>query len=216
MSSTHATRQTVRFLAVLALTFTCTITPALAQDTERAATSPAPANEAIDTSRRHIELSIGYGITFALAARFHDDEIRQFTVVSPRFGLFAHSFDIAPPLKGTFELMASLDLFSQFAPNGRTGFGFGPLFRYNFWTGTRVVPFLDFGFGLNPNDFGHPEQGGHFAFELQGGAGLQVFLVEGVALTLEYRFHHVSSAFIYEPNYGINTSVISVGTALFF
>jgi hypothetical protein len=189
--------------------------PARAQD-DASAPGLAPSNEAIDTSKTHMELTLGYGITMSLAAHQRDDERRQFTILSPRIGLISKSLDVAPPLEGTFELLASMDLITQLSPGGSYAFGFGPIFRYDFWTGSRIVPFVDFGFGLAPNDFGHPEQGGHFAFELQGGAGAQVFVAEGVALTFEYRFHHISSAFIYEPNYGINSSVFSFGTSLFF
>src|SRR5581483_8904060 len=160
-------------------------TPASAQS-EAAAPELAPSSEAIDTSKTHVELSLGYGITMSLAAHQRDDERRHFTILSPRIGLVSKSFDLEPPLKGTLELLASVDLITQFAPGGSYAFGFGPIFRYYFWTGSHVVPFLDFGFGLAPNDFGHPEQGGHFAFELQGGAGAQFFVAEGVALTVEY------------------------------
>ncbi|HZU97774.1 MAG TPA: acyloxyacyl hydrolase [Planctomycetota bacterium] len=187
--------------------------PAHAQE---GASGSAPSNEAIDTSKTHIELTLGYGITMSLAAHARDDERRQFTILSPRIGLMSKSVDVDPPLRGTFELLASVDLITQFSPGGSYAFGFGPIFRYDFWTGSRIVPFVDFGFGLAPNDFGHPEQGGHFAFELQGGAGAQVFVADGVALMFEYRFHHISSAFIYEPNYGINSSVFSFGTSIFF
>lgn len=202
------------FLACVIFTSLWAGTPASAQD--HPVTGIAPANEAIDTSKRHVELTLGYGITMTLAAHQRDDERRHCLFWSPRIELFSMSFDVAPPFRGTFELLGSIDLVTQFAPGGSYAFGFGPIFRYNVWTGSRVVPFLDFGFGLSPNDFGHPEQGGHFAFELQGGAGAQVFVADGLALTFEYRFHHISSAFIYEPNYGINSSVFSVGASLFF
>jgi hypothetical protein len=38
----------------------------------------------------------------------------------------------------------------------------------------------------------------------------------GFALTVEYRFHHLSNASIYSPNAGINTHVFSLGASMFF
>ena len=171
---------------------------------------------ALDPSKRRIELTVGYGHTMYFAAHAEDDLDRQFVFTSPRLGLLSLSVDLDAPLRGTFEILAGFDVLSQFHPWGGYAFGFGPVFRYDFWTGTPVVPFVDFGFGIAPNDFGRPEQGGHWAFELQGGVGVQLFLDDWIALVFEYRFHHVSSAFIYAPNYGINSSVFSFGPAFFF
>jgi lipid A 3-O-deacylase len=70
--------------------------------------------------------------------------------------------------------------------------------------------------GLAAHDLGRPEQGGHFAFQLQGGVGAHFILGETVAITLEYRFVHISSAFIYTPNKGINASILLGGLSFFF
>jgi hypothetical protein len=203
-----------RAISIVVLAFV--LTSALARGQETAPTSPAPANEAIESNKHRIELSLGYGITMTLANRQRYDERRHFLVVSPRLSLWAQSFDVDPPFKGTVEVLAALDFFQQFEPNQRYVVGVGPLLRYNFWTGTRVVPFLDFGIGVAPNDLGHPEQGGHFAFEIQGGFGAQVFVRETVALLFEYRLHHLSNAFLYNPNNGVNSSLFTFGAAVFF
>jgi hypothetical protein len=47
----------------------------------------------------------------------------------------------------------------QFAPNGRYAVGIGSLVRYDFWTGSRVIPFQEAGCGFAPNDFGHSKLG---------------------------------------------------------
>jgi hypothetical protein len=204
-----------RLAALAALVLLIVAPPARAAESD-APTAREVGREAIDTSKHRIELGLGYGITMTFANHVSYDERRQFVLVSPRLAFFATSLDVEPPFRGAFEVMAAVDVLSQFAPNGRYGVGVGPLFRYDFWTGSPVVPFLEFGCGLVAHDFGHPEQGGHFGFELQGGIGAQVFVEEAVALLIEYRFHHISSAFIYKPNNGINSSLFTIGAAIFF
>jgi opacity protein-like surface antigen len=94
--------------------------------------------------------------------------------------------------------------------------GFGFLLRWNFWTGTRVSPYVDGGAGLGYSDTGQPEEGGHFGFQLEVGLGVHVLLADPVALTFEYRFHHFSNADIYLPNFGINQSQLMAGVSLYF
>jgi lipid A 3-O-deacylase len=115
-------------------------------------------------------------------------------------------------LEGRVELMGG----GQYQPKGAYLFGLTPLLRYNFATGSRWMPFVDAGAGVSLTDIGQPDLGTPFEFNLQAGAGLNYFLRKNLALTLQYRFLHVSNARIDSPDYGVNANVVSAGLTWFF
>ncbi len=111
-----------------------------------------------------------------------------------------------------------LELFSgaQFSPGSEGLVGLAPHLRYDFATGTRWVPFIDAGAGVTATSIGTPDLSNIFEFNLQGGAGLHLFLREDLALTIEARYLHLSCAGISRPNNGLNTVMGMVGLTWFF
>ncbi|HZT21772.1 MAG TPA: acyloxyacyl hydrolase [Verrucomicrobiae bacterium] len=111
-----------------------------------------------------------------------------------------------------------IELFSgvEFSPGSTWGVGLTPHLRYDFATGTRWVPFVDVGAGLTATGERAPDLGGTFEFNLQGALGCQWFIRRRVALTLEARYLHVSSAGIYTPNLGLNSVGGLAGLTWFF
>ncbi len=118
--------------------------------------------------------------------------------------------------RGNWEWRLELWGGSQFYPDAQYVVGLTPHLRYSFATGTRWVPFLGAGAGLTLTDIGEPDLGGRFQFNLQPSAGLNYFLRENVALSLEYRFLHLSSARINTPNLGVNTGMVMLGMNWYF
>lgn len=95
-------------------------------------------------------------------------------------------------------------------------FGLTPVLRYSFATGSRWVPFLDGGAGISLTDIGRPDLSSVFQFNLQAGTGCRYFLTDHLALTLQYRFIHISNARIATPNHGVNSNLIYLGISRFF
>jgi len=60
------------------------------------------------------------------------------------------------------------------------------------------------------------EQGTQYNFLPQIGAGIHLFLTNGMALSCEYRYRHLSNADIEKPNSGIDTEMILGGISFFF
>jgi len=58
--------------------------------------------------------------------------------------------------------------------------------------------------------------GGTFQFNLQTGPGLHWFVEKNLAITMQYRFLHISSAGMELPNNGVNTSAFYVGMSWLF
>jgi opacity protein-like surface antigen len=117
---------------------------------------------------------------------------------------------------GNPEIRVELFGGMQFHPTDEWLVGLTPHFRYSFATGTRWIPFMDIGAGVTATSIREPDLGGTFEFNLQAGLGLQCFLKKNLALSLESRYIHFSSANIYHPNQGVNGVMGLLGISFFF
>lgn len=83
--------------------------------------------------------------------------------------------------------------------------GGGPWLRYHFvpkqW---RLTPFVQIGAGVVWTDVDPNLQGQDFNFNLEGSAGLRYSLSARSALSLEFRYQHISNAGLADRNLGIN------------
>jgi len=118
--------------------------------------------------------------------------------------------------RGHWELLGEAFGGGQFKPGEAYVAGLTPGLRYDFVTGSRWVPFFDAGAGVTATDIGHPDLGGTFQFNLQTGPGVHWFVARNVAVTLQYRYLHISCAGLELPNNGVNTSVFYLGMSWFF
>ena len=118
--------------------------------------------------------------------------------------------------RGNWELLAQVFGGAQFYPDTAYVVGAGPLIRYNFAAGHRLVPFIDLGGGVAATDIRNGDLSTTFEFNLQGGLGAHWFVRDNVALTFQYRFIHLSNAGIKFPNLGANTSTFLAGVTWFF
>jgi opacity protein-like surface antigen len=118
--------------------------------------------------------------------------------------------------RGNWEFRLELFGGAQFSPSTEWLVGLTPHFRYNFATGTRLVPFVDGGAGVMGTGIGEPDLGGRFQFNLQGGAGVQWFIRNNMSITLEARYLHISNADISLPNNGLNGVTGLIGISYYF
>ena len=118
--------------------------------------------------------------------------------------------------RGNFE--ARLEVFggSQYYPYYRFVAGFAPHLRYNLATGSRWIPFVDLGAGATLTDIDHLDLGGHFQFNLQACLGVNYFIRDNLACSVEYRYLHLSSARTSTPNLGVNSGLFMAGINWFF
>ena len=117
---------------------------------------------------------------------------------------------------GNLELLGELFGGRQFHPEDAYLFGITPVLRYNFTTGTRLVPFLDAGAGLTVTDIGEPDLSTKFQFNDQAGAGVHWFMDDHSTVTVSCRWVHISNAGIEEPNLGTNSLLFFAGMSWFF
>lgn len=119
-------------------------------------------------------------------------------------------------LAGNLELRGELFGGGQFHPREHYVTGLTVVPRYDFATGSRFVPFIDGGLGLTATDIGRPDLGGIFEFNLQFGTGAYYFIRPDLAVSIEYRWLHISDAGITKVNQGVNAQFIAGGLTWFF
>jgi hypothetical protein len=148
---------------------------------------------------------------------FGSSEKHDFVLSKLQVGhVFSNVFAKDSWYAGNFELLGEIFGGEQVKPRGAYLAGLTPVLRYDFATGTRLVPFFDIGGGVTATDIGPPDLGGTFQFNLQGGLGLHWFIGKKTMMTFQYRFLHVSSAGMETPNLGVNTSVFYLGVSRLF
>jgi len=88
--------------------------------------------------------------------------------------------------------------------------------RYHFLSASPIFPYVELSAGVVASSLNIREIRSDFAFVLEAGAGLSYFVAEHVALTVGYRFQHVSNGGIESPNRGVNSDTGVAGVSFFF
>ncbi len=102
-------------------------------------------------------------------------------------------------------------------PNGNIEVGNNFLLKVGFLPETsRVQPYLKGGVGLLYMSQHTLNQGSQFNFNEYAGFGIHFFLKKNIALTVEYRFRHLSNTGIKHPNHGINSNFGILGLSYIF
>jgi lipid A 3-O-deacylase len=118
--------------------------------------------------------------------------------------------------RGNWEWRAEGFAGAQYSPRTAYLAGVAGILRYNFITGTRLVPFFDLGAGCLATDIKQPDLSSVFQFNEQGGPGLNYFWRDHSAITFQARYLHISNAGIKHPNAGANIALFSAGMSWFF
>lgn len=115
--------------------------------------------------------------------------------------------------RGQVALGAELLTFRTSAPTTAYGIGATPKLQYTFIGLDRLRPFIEGGGGPIWTNLGGrvPEQPGQFNFVVWGGAGSAWLLTPQWALSVGYRFVHISNAGTRTSNSGLNFSLPFIG-----
>lgn len=164
-------------------------------------------------------LMAGYGLSNSLGASKPGID---FITLMPRLGYVFAEIPGKPPWKGSLQAVAEAVPALVAFEDSQTiyGGGFNLLLRYDVATGTRLVPFLEGGAGVllstpQSRDPTSQFRASQFNFTLQVAPGLRYFLSKRAAVSIEYRFHHISDAGLTEDNPGINADFVLLGFSIF-
>lgn len=169
----------------------------------------------VSAASREYTLLAGYGITHR---GFGATRTRVQTVDAiGRFGYFLSDEVGKGWYRGRHELLMELPLHLAVDPRTRAMTGVYLLGSWKF-TGLkekRLYPYVFAGGGVLFVDLGLPTMGSRLGFSYQGGTGIQYLIRNDLAVTAEYRYHHISNAGTAEPNEPLNSSKILFGLSLF-
>ncbi|OGW17346.1 MAG: hypothetical protein A3K09_06235 [Nitrospinae bacterium RIFCSPLOWO2_12_FULL_47_7] len=145
----------------------------------------------------------------------------EFAYVFPNYkynltGIVGNSF-----YRGTWSWMAEAGFVEAYHPAAGYVVGFSPLMvEYKFvQPNARIIPYVFGGAGFAYTDWNEKsfqrEIATNFEFLLHLGAGVEFYKTKQGALSLNYRFFHISNAGIEFPNIGINANVVTLGYSFF-
>jgi lipid A 3-O-deacylase len=178
--------------------------------------SPSCGAETVDVKSARYEYSFltGYGITHR---GFGDTrtQVQTFDMIG-RFGWFlSKELGTGSWYQGRHELLVELPIHLVVDPKVSPMVGGYLLGSWKFTSIDNWAPYVFAGGGILYVDLGLPTMGNRLDFSYQGGAGVQYFIEKDMALSLEYRYHHVSNAGTARPNEPLNSSKILLGVAVF-
>lgn len=173
------------------------------------------ADNIVDLKSAKYEYSFlsGYGITHR---GFGDTrtQVQTFDVIG-RFGWFLSRELGSGWYTGRHQLLVELPVHLVVDPKVSPMAGGYLLGSWKFTSLENWAPYVFAGGGILYVDLGLPTMGSRLDFSYQGGTGVQYFIRKDVALSLEYRYHHISNAGTATPNEPLNSSKILLGVSLF-
>lgn len=178
--------------------------------------SPAArADDAVDLKSAKYEYSLlsGYGITHRGFGDTHT-QVQTFDSIG-RFGWFLSKELGSGWYKGRHQLLVELPVHLVVDPRVSPMVGGYLLGSWKFTSLENWAPYVFAGGGILYLDLGLPTMGSRLDFSYQGGTGVQYFIRKDLALSLEYRYHHISNAGTATPNEPLNSSKILLGISVF-
>ena len=142
---------------------------------------------------------------------------RSAVYVLPRIGRVLTSEIGNGLLAGNLELLFEPLYAHYFKPFGATAAGGSLVFKYNFLSFGRWMPYWDLGLGMLWTNLAPDiqEQSTQFNFVLESGPGVDYFVTEKVAVMIGARFHHISNADLGDRNLGLNSVLAYAGVSVF-
>ncbi|MHB8121521.1 MAG: acyloxyacyl hydrolase [Desulfuromonadaceae bacterium] len=168
----------------------------------------------IATATREFGGLTGYGITHKYFGATRT-EVQTWDAIA-RFGWFL-SDEVGKDswYQGRHELLLELPYHMAVDHGGRSMVGGYVLGSWKFTGLKHTAPYVFAGGGPLFVDLGLPTMGTRLCFSYQAGTGLQYFLKKNMALTAEYRYHHISNAGTASPNEPLNSSKFLFGVSFF-
>jgi lipid A 3-O-deacylase len=182
---------------------------------ERRSQSTIRPEEGFQAGTWHLGVKTGGADTVKVFANRHPDV--QFVPVFFQIGYTVTDVHGPFPVRGSLEVIFEPTFLVTTHPETEVGGGASLLFRYNFVTGTRWVPFFEVGVGILDADLNVPRDlNSQFNFTILGGPGINYFLTDNLAIVGQAGLHHISNAGRKSPNVGVNSVMGLLGVSYYF
>jgi lipid A 3-O-deacylase len=117
--------------------------------------------------------------------------------------------------QGRHQLLVELPYHMAVDHDARSMVGGYLLGSWKFTGLDRFAPYVFAGGGILFVDLGLPTMGTRLDYSYQAGSGVQYFIRPDLALTAEYRYHHISNAGTANPNEPLNSSKFLFGLSIY-
>lgn len=140
----------------------------------------------------------------------------SFLNFNARLGLLP--FDAVGPgwLRGSLEVALEAWMQQFLEPDSASALGIKGGVRYHLLSFGRFVPYLEVAAGIGYTNLNVIEMNSSHTFVLEGGAGLSYLLSDAIAVSIGYRFQHLSNGDTESPNQGINSDSGVIGITFMF
>ncbi|MGH8500592.1 MAG: acyloxyacyl hydrolase [Methylococcales bacterium] len=162
------------------------------------------------------QLGYGSGFTIGNSGRADAKDVR-YLATFPSFGIgISDSFGNDSWYRGNIDFVTEGEFITFLGPGEGHSAGLAVLLRYNFLSLAKFVPYAEVGVGAGYLESNLTRQSDGAVFYPQGAVGMNYFISDNWALSLSYRYHHISNKGIRKPNTGINTNVGLIGVEYHF
>jgi hypothetical protein len=188
----------------------------LAAATVAATVSTARAEPTLRANTIELGISVGASVRHDIPSGAGEESVTGFHLL-PHAGWIATD-EVGPGgLRGNFELLAEPTLIYLDGDSSSATVGGGAVFSRWLFVGTgRVRPYLEIGAGVVAGQTNFVNTACDVNFIVAAGPGVMLFLSESAAVTLGYRYHHLSNGDRCARNTGVNSSLFLVGVSYFF
>ncbi|HEV8307559.1 MAG TPA: acyloxyacyl hydrolase [Methylomirabilota bacterium] len=175
--------------------------------------SSTAAGESLTGGTKDLTFAGGFSISHNFASTVAG--ISGFQVL-PHLGLFVTDEWGPGWARGNLELIAEPTFLHLDTRKSTNHVGASGIARWVLTGSGRVRSYVELGVGLIVGESGIPQTTCDPTFVLQAGVGALFFFSPMDAVTLGYRFQHLSNAAVCTPNPGFNSSVFILGLSHFF
>jgi len=176
-------------------------------------TATSVSAEGFTSARSEMALLTGYGITHRNFGATRT-QVQTWDLIA-RYGYFlSDEVGQGSWYQGRHELLMEVPFHLAVDQGGRSMAGGYLLGSWKFTSLGDLAPYVFAGGGVLFVDLGLPSMGSRLDFSYQGGSGLQYLIRKDLALTAEYRYHHISNADTASPNEPLNSSKFLLGISL--
>ena len=166
--------------------------------------------EGFTSARSEMALLTGYGITHRNFGATRT-QVQTWDLIA-RYGYFlSDEVGRGSWYQGRHELLMEVPFHLAVDQGGRSMTGGYLLGSWKFTSLGDLAPYVFAGGGVLFVDLGLSSMGSRLDFSYQGGSGLQYLIRKDLALTAEYRYHHISNADTASPNEPLNSSKFLLG-----
>ncbi len=175
----------------------------------------AAGQERLRAGTTELTLAGGYSVSHKIGGS-RDLEAVNGLHLLPHFG-YVLSDEHGPGwVRGNFELLAEPTGVHLEDGDAATVAGLAVLGRWVFAVWPTVRPYFEVGVGVVGGQVELRHTNCDVNFLVEGGPGMLFFVSSNTAVTVGYRFHHMSNAQRCSQDLGLNSSLFTVGVSYFF